>query len=257
MRKFITDEKFKQSLKSEESVEGVGLRKQFIAEVEEVGVEDKAEKEESRFLTFTISTATVDRAGDVVSIDGWDLENFLKNPVVLWAHSYSILPIARATKVWKHAGKLKATAEFQAFDMPVIGPLADAVYQSYKRGFMNAVSVGFLPKKWNWAEDENRKYGIDFDEQELLEFSAVPVPANPEALLGGKSLGVDVEPMKEWALSMLKALDEPTRKNSRVSVEEIDDLLKHAGRDPDGRFAANKFSPEVLKLRLRRLNLGA
>jgi hypothetical protein len=51
-----------------------------------------------------------------------------------------------------------------------------------KRGFLRATSVGFRPKrdKYSWNEERG---GIDFEEQELLEFSVVPVPSNPEALL--------------------------------------------------------------------------
>jgi HK97 family phage prohead protease len=148
----------------------------------------------SRELTFTISTSSVDRAGDTVAIDGWDLENYMKNPVVLFAHDHRSLPIARAKKIWKHAGKLKATAEFVPGE---VYPFAETVYQMYAKRFMRATSVGFRAKKYKMSDDEERKkrWGIDFLEQELLEFSMVPVPANAEALLEAKSAGLDIAPM--------------------------------------------------------------
>jgi hypothetical protein len=65
-----------------------------------------------RTLTFTISTSSVDRMGDTIKVDGWKLEQYRKNPVVLWAHDASLLPLAKATKVWTEGQKLKSIAEF-------------------------------------------------------------------------------------------------------------------------------------------------
>lgn len=196
MREFLTEEQFKRLAKAE-GVDGKGLRKQVITEIEKGGGSS------DRSLTFTISTDSVDRQSDTVAANGWDFTNYLRNPVVLWAHNYSMLPIAAANKVWKYGTSIKSSVDFVPADMPVIGPFADAVFQMYKGGFLNATSVGFLPTKWNWSEDEARPYGIDFTEQELLEFSAVPVPANPEALMNAKSAGIDIEPMRQWAKSIL------------------------------------------------------
>ena len=136
---------------------------------------------ESRVVTFTISTASVDRHGDTIDVDGWDFTAFMKNPVVLWGHDYRSLPIGRALKVWKHGGKIKASVEFASEEM---NPLAERVFRMVKSGFLKASSVGMRPIKWKVSEDEDRKrmYGIDFLEQELLEFSIVTVPANAEAL---------------------------------------------------------------------------
>lgn len=204
MREFLTEEQFKRLAKGEHgSVDGKGLRKQVTTEIEKGGGSS------DRSLTFTISTPSVDRQSDTVSADGWDFANYMKNPVVLWAHNYSMLPIAAANKVWKYGTSIKSSVDFVPAEMPVIGPFADAVFQMYKGGFLNATSVGFLPTKWGWSDDEARPYGIDFTEQELLEFSAVPVPANPEALLSAKSAGIDIGPIRDWAKSILSDTDEP------------------------------------------------
>lgn len=140
--------------------------------------EAKANVDE-RTVEFVISTASVDRMGDTIAVDGWKLDNFRKNPVVLWAHDPSTLPIAKATAVWIEDKSLRARAEFAAADL---SPLGDKVLRYFQAGFLNAVSVGFIPLKWAWAEGPDRQWGIDFIEQELLEFSAVSVPANAEAL---------------------------------------------------------------------------
>lgn len=191
MRKLITADEFRAAAR-DKKLSNEGVLRTFAD-----GVEKSADG--SRVLSFTISTEDVDRMGDIISLDGWDLENYQANPVVLWAHQSRDLPIAKAIKIWKHSKKLKASADFVDADMPVVGPLADAVFQMYSKGFLNATSVGMLPKKWAWSEDPARPYGIDFSEHELLEFSAVPIPANPKALLGGKSAGIEISPLIDWA----------------------------------------------------------
>jgi phage head maturation protease len=62
------------------------------------------------------------------------------------------------------------------------------VYRLARGGFLAATSVGFRPLKWEYTTDKERGAddwfpGIDFEEQELVEFSIVTVPANPEALM--------------------------------------------------------------------------
>ena len=49
------------------------LRKQFISDVE---VQD------DRSVKFIITTGAADREKDVIDPDGWEIGNYLKNPVV-------------------------------------------------------------------------------------------------------------------------------------------------------------------------------
>jgi HK97 family phage prohead protease len=156
----------------------IGLTEEGVCRKSFVPYEVKTD-DEKRSVTFTITTGAVDRDNDTINVDGWDLKSYLKNPVVLFAHRSDLPPVAKATSVVKTAGALRATTEF----LPAgIYPLADQVYEMVKRGFLRATSVGFRPKrdKYSWNEERG---GIDFEEQELLEFSVVPVPSNPEALL--------------------------------------------------------------------------
>lgn len=138
---------------------------------------------DKRELQFTISTETVDRMGDTIKADGWELDAYRKNPVVLWGHDSDSLPVGKATRVWIEGGKLKATAEFTPEGMAKFN---DTVFAMLKGGFLNAVSVGFMPKDYKFTEDSDRRFGIDFLKQELLEFSVVSVPANAEALIDAR-----------------------------------------------------------------------
>ena len=129
----------------------------------------KAEGSDNRFHVI-MSTATQDRHGEIVK-QKWDLKSFKKNPVFLDSHNYSSIEhiIGRVHNIKVKDDKLQGDVEF-ALDNPK-GLLA---YKLASGGFLNATSVGFIP--------------LDFDEKgnitksELLEDSAVSVPANAEAL---------------------------------------------------------------------------
>lgn len=161
--------------------------KQFATEVEEMA---------SRKMAFTISTASVDRDGDTIDPKGWMLDNYRKNPVVLFGHDYSSLPVGKATNIITTEHGLKAEVEF-----PPMGvyPFADTVHDMVKAGFLNATSVGFAGIEANKSKDRER--GYDFMKQELLEFSIVPVPANPEALV---QRGLEESQVKVYAKALIE-----------------------------------------------------
>ena len=58
------------------------------------------------------------------------------------------------------------------------------MWQLYRGGFLNAVSVGFLPleEPKPLYDADGHMVGNEFTKQELLEISSVPVPANPSCL---------------------------------------------------------------------------
>lgn len=151
---------------------------------------------DSRVVRFCVSTGDVDRDSDVISQDGWDLSNYRRSPVVLWAHSHSALPIAKCIAIDVEQGRLMASAEFATH------PFAETVYQLLKGGFLRATSVGFRALKYMRNEERG---GIDFKQQELLEFSVVPVPANAHALIAASAGGVELEPLREWVQDVIEA----------------------------------------------------
>ncbi|MCK9575664.1 MAG: hypothetical protein M0R51_06865 [Clostridia bacterium] len=155
-------------------------------------------------VDFVISTNTIDRSGDSIDADGWELDNYRKNPVILWAHDYTQPPVAKSLSETIASGKLMSKAQFAPRDLSEMGYM---VGQMYAKGFMNAVSVGFRGLDWSFSTDKNRPMGIDFTWQELMEYSTVPVPCNPEALMAAKSVGVDTNPMLKWAVEVLDKSD--------------------------------------------------
>lgn len=141
-------------------------------------VQDEAE----RIIRFRITTGSRDRDGDVIEPAGWDVDNYILNPVVLWAHNYSHPPIARSLEIIRSRDGLDSVAQFA--DTETKGSYLGGrdVFGLYRGGYMSAVSVGFIPTKWERQYEDDAFTGFHFTEQELLEYSTVPVPANQEAL---------------------------------------------------------------------------
>lgn len=180
------------------------MRKGVVCEV-------KAADDEERAFDMVISSEAIDRDNDMIRAAGWDITNYKKNPVVQWAHDHHIPTIARSvkTKVERAAKKLIGRPKFPEEG---IHPFADMIYNLMKGKFLNAASVGFMPIDYIRSEersDEGRRIGFDFLKQELLEYSIVNVPSNPEALVGAKAAGIDISPMREWAQKVLETDDGP------------------------------------------------
>lgn len=132
------------------------------------------------------STSAIDRQGDSIDQKGWDIGNYVKNPVMLWAHNYSALPVAKATAVGTTPSGLTLDYEFA----PAEGnPMAQQIKVLVDEGFLNAVSVGFMPLERN---------GNVITKMDLLEVSFVPVPANPQALQLMLSKGITTDVIERF-----------------------------------------------------------
>lgn len=161
---------------------------------------------ESRIVQFVISTGAVDRDGDTIDPQGWDLTTFQKSGAVLWGHDASQLPIAESLATWVEGDKLKARCRFPTKD---VYAFSDTVYQLIKQNVLRCTSVGFKPLQWVETDREQDGFfpGLDFKKQSLIEFSIVSVPANPEALVEAKRLGVDMGPYLAWAEKTLDTMN--------------------------------------------------
>ena len=139
---------------------------------------DSAPAANNEGMTFVLSNEEVDRHGDVVMVSGWHLEAYRKNPVFLWAHDYARPVIGKAVSLWQEPGRLMAKMEFAPTEF------AEEVATLYRNNYQQGVSVGFRPIRFEERRHQQTGafLGIRFLEQELLEVSAVPVPANRAAL---------------------------------------------------------------------------
>lgn len=182
--------------------------KQFIT-AEFKGVVDK----ENKILAGVVgSSGAIDRHGESLNPMGWKLENYTKNPVILFGHDYKSLPIGKAVKVWIEDGKLMFTIKFADT------PMGNEVFQLFEDEMLNAFSVGFIPLKW----DETGEF--TFAEMELLELSVVTVPANPEALAKVKS----VEEMIAKEVETVEEKPEEPEATVTLKMSELREVIKLA-----------------------------
>lgn len=168
--------------------------------------------DDSRSLLVKISTSSPDRSRDIVIPSGAVFDNYLRNPVVALAHKYDGLSIAKTDELQITNEGIVAKVTFPEKG---VYPIADTVYELYKGGFMNAWSIGFIPLEIEDIEGG----GHEFKKWELLEYSAVLVPDNPEALTLLRSKGIDVEPLKK-ALDSLEEKKEVKDEEAKEKEDE-------------------------------------
>lgn len=151
------------------------------------------EKIEGKMLAIA-TDETLDRHGESLPIDSWDLKNFKKNPVLLWSHDYYAPPVGIAKNIKVKDGKMTFEPVFHE-----ITQAAKEVKKLFEEGIMNSFSVGFIPHNL-----KDGKMSL-----ELLEISAVAVPANPSAIMiekSMKSIGEDDKKnIVEWVQCEVKA----------------------------------------------------
>lgn len=134
----------------------------------------------NRTVTFFGTRETPDRTGDIVRANGIELENFGKNPVFLWNHNTNIPAIAKVLSVTRSENGLLFEVKFAPAD---INEFADMIFKSFIGGFLSAVSIGFIPKDIEPIfTNDGMLVGLDIVRSELLELSAVNIPAHQDAL---------------------------------------------------------------------------
>jgi HK97 family phage prohead protease len=221
MTKLISVEQFRKEVRAKRDPSGAVFRVSAIT--------PKALDDGSRTIRFCFSDGNVDRMGDTIDPAGWDLTDFNRNPVALWAHDSSAPPIGRASNVGIEGQRLMGDIEFAP---PETYAFADTIYRLTLGNFLNAVSVGFIPIDYEWSKEDDREWGIDFLKQTLLEISVCPVPANPNALGEARAKGIDTRPLVEWAE---KALDGAGK--IIIPRSELERLRKAAKEPPMARRA--------------------
>lgn len=156
----------------------------------EIRAFDRKTAEETRTVEFVISDETRDRHGTVIPISAWNLDNFNRNGIVGYQHDvYGFFDpdpdkVLGPGEVFVEDGKLIGRVTFEPKD---INPLAEKIFRKVLNGTLKATSVGFRETaQGKWGEGEQSVNGKNptyyFSAVELLEFSIVNIPSNPNAL---------------------------------------------------------------------------
>jgi HK97 family phage prohead protease len=200
--------------------------------------------DEDRALIVTISTPKPDRSGDIVEPHGVDLTNYKRNPVVLFGHNYDDLPIAKAEDLQVTDNGIVARVVF-----PTQGTYhkADAVYGLAKQGMINAWSIGFAAKSADTEPIEEG--GVRFLKSELLEFSAVPVPANPEALTILRSKGIEEEVIDQVTIDQVTidqiTIDEVSEEEETEKPVETSKSVEAETVEKEGRVLSSTTRKQI------------
>jgi len=142
-------------------------------------VQIKAVDPKNLLVVAHVSTFQWDRTDERFAQGSWRLDNFKRNPVVMWSHDYSRPPIAKAESVEEDSEGLIAVTRFNGDD-----PFAMQIFRLYEKGFLSSFSVGFRPASFKMEPIPGKdKQGVAYTEAELLEYSAVAIPANPGATI--------------------------------------------------------------------------
>jgi HK97 family phage prohead protease len=191
------------------------------------------------------STDVQDRQGERIDQGGWELKNFKNNPVMLWAHDHTTISVGNARNIHierkNGSPRLVFTPDFHEAT-----PEAKALKVLYDEGRMNSFSVGFIPKDFDAGTSTYTK-------QELLEISAVNVPANPEAMMSARkslvSAGISksviekVVPEEKGAIAQ-EITREETFEQKRIKMQNVWKVM-YAFTDVffDEKSGVDDFSP--------------
>jgi HK97 family phage prohead protease len=166
---------------------------------------------------LVISDMTPDHYGDVVGTTnnadgGWLLTNYRSNPITTFNHNRDLV-IGKIENVqWKNGalhGRLKLAPQGTSDRI-------DEIRKLIKCGVIKGVSAEFKPLE----STPLKSGGTNFLRQELIAVSICSIPANPNALLTARSMGVSVTTIREIMKEQTKNLTLAERiEEARVTVQ--------------------------------------
>lgn len=175
------------------------------------------------FIEGFANAATVDRSNELIDPKGWKLDNFKKNPIVLFDHGldpqFGSLPIGKAVMVEAQDGGLFCKVKISDSKTEKITAIRDLVQE----GILKTFSVGFRP---NNSVDAGK--GKTITDSELLEISVVPIPMNQDStfsLLSAKlpenSSRLAKRWLKRYIANTQKSILETSKKESNYGNLEL------------------------------------
>jgi HK97 family phage prohead protease len=189
-------------------------------------IQIKALDEETRIIEGIASSPSPDRVGDIVQPMG---AKFKLPLPFLWQHDHDA-PIGHVIEASLSPQGISFKAQIAKTDEPGrLKDLLDFAWQCIKMKLVAAVSIGFRPIKYAFISDG----GIEFEEWDWFELSAVTIPAQADATINAvksidaglrKSAGVaDPEvPQRDTPAATGKGrvvkLDEPARDGAKPFV---------------------------------------
>ena len=194
--------------------------------------------EDSGTFRVIMTSDKKDRDGEIIKLDGWNFENFMKNPVVIYGHNYYSIEnvIGRVDKIYREGNTIVAEGRFAS---EAANPKAQMVRRLYDEKILQAVSVGFIVKGRDVQDDSI------ITSAELLELSFVPIQSNPDAVDIMKALeGLSVKDAPkgdededkdtdEDVKSLLKTIADGLAENNSLIKSAVDTMLNRKETDAE------------------------
>ncbi len=184
--------------------------------------------EAAKTIQFVISDDKPDRMGEIVDQSSWDLRSYEQNPIVLWGHDPSEPEnvLGQGASISQSFDGSQTLATLSLDDD--INPKAALVWKQLLKGTLRCVSVGFIPHS-----EEMRNDVPVLKDNELLEISIVPIPANPRAIalaykageISQKDAGWLMESMRKEADLVEAQLTTTKQENKNMTEEQAKALL--------------------------------
>lgn len=216
-----------------------------------MGSDTRKKAEETREIEFVISSDAKDRHRSVVNMGGWDLKNYNLNPIVGYQHNVygdnmcvppSPDDVIGSSRVFfeEVEGRMLMKAVVR-FDRPEVNPVAEKIFQKVLDGTLRAASVGFLEigKGTTTYQKDEKGEIIDqtyhFKGQELLEWSIVNIPSNPEAArrsiknhtVAGigflRRIGLEVKVIRQIVNDLLDGIEKDEQPEPEKTNEPVQD----------------------------------
>lgn len=175
-------------------------------------------------IRFIASQPDKARDGMSIAVDAWNISDFKNNPVIMAMHDYGSWPVGKATVIEKNDRALISEIVFDQED-----PNAVMIESKIRRGFLNAVSVGF-----NITEIRDNTV----TKAELLEISIVPIPADPKALAERKT---------NYLRSLSEELDAMADDAESPSLDSTDEASARPSWDDTSAAMVDLFQPYGLR----------
>lgn len=184
-------------------------------------LEVKSFDDDLRIIEGMATTPTPDRMQDVVLPLG---AKFNLPLPLLWQHD-ARQPIGEVVKAKATADGISFVARLARIaEAGKLRDRLDEAWQSIKHGLVKGVSIGFNPTKYSFLKDSD---GMEFQEWEWLELSAVTIPANSDAsiavirALSEKQLGALPPALRRDAAALISPADQAAASGARSTVHTL------------------------------------
>ena len=218
-------------------------------------VTEARQAEDGSAHRMVIAANEVSRNGDELNLRGISFKNYRKNPVVFWAHdSYRGMPIAKTVKIGHDdQGRIEADFEFNSDD-----EFAARVENAWNGGFIRGASIRYMPTKVVEVRNEAGEVErVRIEESDLLEWSLVPIPADPDSVRAAARAmklpeeifrGLEPEPQPEPSVDSVteKPEPEPNQDDPIEALRERVDAVEQKFEELAARDSTTEEEPQEI-----------